>query len=101
GKQGGFVGIAWTPEDCPTIPDVSHRLAPGIRVWPGSLRSSMHFDLQGFIIAFGYLRVLAFVFAESGLFFGFFLPGDSLPFTAGLLASAASRRLWETAGTHT
>lgn len=28
------------------------------------------------------------VFAESGLFFGFFLPGDSLLFSAGLLASA-------------
>lgn len=27
------------------------------------------------------------VFAESGLFFGFFLPGDSLLFTAGLLAA--------------
>jgi membrane-associated protein len=58
----------------------------------------MHFDLQGFIIAFGYLGVLAFVFAESGLFFGFFLPGDSLLFTAGFLASPASRRLWEAAG---
>lgn len=31
--------------------------------------------------------VSAIVFAESGLFFGFFLPGDSLLFTAGLLAS--------------
>jgi membrane-associated protein len=31
--------------------------------------------------------VFAIVFAESGLFFGFFLPGDSLLFTAGLLAS--------------
>jgi membrane-associated protein len=31
--------------------------------------------------------VSAVVFAESGLFFGFFLPGDSLLFTAGLLAS--------------
>lgn len=31
--------------------------------------------------------VAAMVFAESGLFFGFFLPGDSLLFTAGLLAS--------------
>lgn len=28
------------------------------------------------------------VFAESGLFFGFFLPGDSLLFTSGLLASS-------------
>ncbi len=27
------------------------------------------------------------IFAESGLFFGFFLPGDSLLFTAGFLAS--------------
>jgi len=31
--------------------------------------------------------VTAIVFAESGLFFGFFLPGDSLLFTAGLLAA--------------
>jgi membrane-associated protein len=31
--------------------------------------------------------VLFIIFAESGLFFGFFLPGDSLLFTAGFLAS--------------
>lgn len=35
----------------------------------------------------GYIGVFAIVFAESGLFVGFFLPGDSLLFTAGLLAS--------------
>jgi membrane-associated protein len=35
----------------------------------------------------GLIGVFALVFAESGLFFGFFLPGDSLLFTAGLLAS--------------
>ncbi len=35
----------------------------------------------------GILGVFAVIFAESGLFFGFFLPGDSLLFTAGLLAS--------------
>jgi len=33
-----------------------------------------------------YLGLFAFIFAESGLFFGFFLPGDSLLLTAGLLA---------------
>ncbi|MEK7565545.1 MAG: DedA family protein, partial [Patescibacteria group bacterium] len=47
----------------------------------------MHFDLAGFIKAVGYVGVFGIVFAESGLFFGFFLPGDSLLFTAGFLAS--------------
>ena len=35
----------------------------------------------------GLLGVFAIVFTESGLFFGFFFPGDSLLFTAGVLAS--------------
>jgi Uncharacterized membrane-associated protein len=35
----------------------------------------------------GYLVLAAIVFAETGLFVGFFLPGDSLLFTAGLVAS--------------
>lgn len=38
------------------------------------------------IIIYGGLALLLFVvFAETGLFIGFFLPGDSLLFTAGLL----------------
>ncbi len=35
----------------------------------------------------GHLAIWAIIFAESGLFIGFFLPGDSLLFTAGFLAS--------------
>ena len=35
----------------------------------------------------GPIGIVAIIFAESGLFFGFFLPGDSLLFTAGLVAS--------------
>jgi|SRR5579885_1207821 len=35
----------------------------------------------------GYLFVSGVIFAETGLFFGFFLPGDSVLFPAGLLAS--------------
>ncbi|MBI2097501.1 MAG: VTT domain-containing protein [Candidatus Vogelbacteria bacterium] len=35
----------------------------------------------------GLIGVWFVVFAESGLFFGFFFPGDSLLFTAGFLAS--------------
>jgi membrane-associated protein len=58
----------------------------------------MHFDLQQIIITVGYLGVWAIIFAESGLFFGFFLPGDSLLFTAGFLASPAARRIWESVG---
>lgn len=44
-------------------------------------------DPHFLINTFGLVGVIAIVFAESGLFFGFFLPGDSLLFTAGLLAS--------------
>lgn len=45
------------------------------------------FDLISFIKLAGYLGVGGIVFVESGLLIGFFLPGDSLLFTAGLLAS--------------
>jgi membrane-associated protein len=45
------------------------------------------FDLKELIQAVGYVGLFAIVFAESGLFFGFFLPGDSLLFTAGFIAS--------------
>ena len=39
------------------------------------------------IAAGGYLLVTVIIFAECGLLIGFFLPGDSLLFTAGLFAS--------------
>ncbi len=47
----------------------------------------MNFDLKTFIETVGYLGVFFIIFAESGLLIGFFLPGDSLLFTAGLLAA--------------
>ncbi len=43
--------------------------------------------LQGSSAFFGILLVASIVFAESGLLIGFFLPGDTLLFTAGFLAS--------------
>jgi membrane-associated protein len=46
-----------------------------------------YLDPMFLIATAGYLGLFAIVFAESGLFFGFFLPGDSLLFTAGLLSS--------------
>lgn len=47
----------------------------------------LHADLPELIRTLGYLGIFAMVFAESGLLIGFFLPGDSLLFTAGFLAS--------------
>jgi membrane-associated protein len=51
-------------------------------------------DLQGLIASIGYLGIFGMTFAESGLFFGFFLPGDSLLFTAGFLASQNIFNIW-------
>src|SRR3990167_321095 len=47
----------------------------------------MSFDLIKILPTIGYFGIFAIVFAESGLLVGFFLPGDSLLFTAGFLAS--------------
>jgi len=44
-------------------------------------------DLIALIKAAGYAGLFVIIFAESGLLLGFFLPGDSLLFTAGFLAS--------------
>ncbi len=44
-------------------------------------------DPSHLLETFGALGLFTIVFAESGLFFGFFLPGDSLLVTAGLLSS--------------
>jgi membrane-associated protein len=44
-------------------------------------------DPQTILRAGGYVLLTAIIFAECGLLIGFFLPGDSLLFTAGLFAS--------------
>ncbi len=51
------------------------------------LKELLHGDLAGIIQTIGLLGVYTIVFVESGLLIGFFLPGDSLLFTAGFLAA--------------
>ena len=48
---------------------------------------SGHIDITQWIITLGYVGLLLIVFAETGLFVGFIFPGDSLVFTAGILAA--------------
>ncbi|MEU3299366.1 MULTISPECIES: DedA family protein [unclassified Streptomyces] len=53
-------------------------------------------DPDYLITTFGLIGVLIIVFAESGLLIGFFLPGDSLLFTTGLLVTTGviKQPLW-------
>jgi membrane-associated protein len=44
-------------------------------------------DVKGLVAWGGYVGLTSIIFAETGLLVGFFLPGDSLLVTAGLLAS--------------
>ncbi|WP_306972586.1 DedA family protein [Streptomyces canus] len=46
---------------------------------------------QSLLAAFGVLGVGVAMFAETGLLIGFFLPGDSLLFTAGLLCTGSGQ----------
>lgn len=54
----------------------------------GKMGDMLHdIDIEQLFRAVGVLGVAAIVFAESGLLIGFFLPGDTLLFSAGFLAS--------------
>jgi membrane-associated protein len=47
-------------------------------------------DVRAIIAWGGYVGLTAIIFAETGLLVGFFLPGDSLLVTAGLLAATTA-----------
>jgi membrane-associated protein len=48
------------------------------------------YDVQGLVQIGGLALITAVIFAETGLFVGFFLPGDSLLVTAGIFCTAAN-----------
>ena len=54
----------------------------------------LHIDIMALVQTFGLIGLLVIVFVESGVFFGFFFPGDSLLFTAGLLATQGYLNIW-------
>lgn len=54
----------------------------------------MNIDLVPIVQIIGYPGIFTIIFLESGVFFGFFLPGASLLFTAGLLASQGFFNPW-------
>jgi membrane-associated protein len=51
-------------------------------------------DIKALIAWGGYVGLTLIVFAETGLLIGFFLPGDSLLVTAGILASQGHFNVW-------
>ncbi len=52
------------------------------------------FGLIHLVTAVGYPGLFIAIFLESGVFFGFFLPGSSMLFTAGILASTGLFDVW-------
>lgn len=65
-------------------------LAPligALGTWAPFLAAGGALDPKELIETFGTIGLFLIVFAESGLLIGFFLPGDSLLFTAGLFAA--------------
>jgi membrane-associated protein len=73
----------------PLISSLGHYLGPastlGLMPTPEGLLNSLG--------SFATIGLIAIIFAESGILLGFFLPGDSLLFTAGLFAAKGDLNL--------
>jgi membrane-associated protein len=52
------------------------------------------YDVEALVRIGGLMALIAIVFVETGLFVGFFLPGDSLLVTAGLFSARGDLGLW-------
>ena len=54
------------------------------------------FNINAFVHHWGLIGIAFCIFAETGLFLGFFLPGESLLISAGIFASQGTLNIWET-----
>jgi membrane-associated protein len=51
-------------------------------------------DLESLVITVGYVGLFVIIFAETGLLVGFFLPGDTLLITTGMVAQRGHFDIW-------
>lgn len=103
----GFVTITITPSDSITFISPDHT---PLKIATASLHENQLITLHKaftwkdllnpmFYIIYGGLWLLLFiVFAETGLFVGFFLPGDSLLFVAGIYSGNLASELFKSFG---
>ncbi len=63
----------------------------------GELLAFNPLDAKGLLNTFGVIGVWVIMFVETGLLVGFFFPGDSLLFLAGVGSLAGRRTIFGTA----
>lgn len=68
-------------------------MALSLDIIPGSNLLHRLYNVQDLVRSGGTLLICSIIFLETGLFVGFFLPGDSLLVTAGVLAGAGQLTL--------
>ena len=89
-----IVGLKMTFRGCPApAGGVFQRNAVTKPVTLQSHRRSSAFDPTQLLLTASSLGIFLITFAESGLLLGFFLPGDSLLLTAGILAQQGKLHL--------
>jgi membrane-associated protein len=103
----GFATINVTPADSMTISAANHEphtvaIASLKEIEPIVLEQKFNWkDLLNpmfYIVYGGFFLLLFIVFAETGLFVGFFLPGDSLLFVAGIYSANLVENLFKKFG---